>query len=154
MTWENVVAIRLTPTPPAAVSVGTALTKSKEHRGHPRITFNFNKAMVYKCNLKAQNRAELEVGRGEHEGFVRITFDKPNGNCRVIDGGGAGAGKQGCRVSSAIWPELKPVVKRVKITEDCVHWDAEKRIMTIAIPPQFFLVQKHQNDLRSVLSGT
>lgn len=149
MSWENVVTMRFSPSPAPAISIG--ITPAR--RGHPRIIFNFNKAMSHKLGLKALSRAELEVGRGEHDGFVRITFNKPGGNCRVVDGGGKAAGNQGCRISSAIWPDLKTDATRAKLDDDSIKWDAEKHVLMLAIPPQFFNVPKFPNDLKAVIDG-
>lgn len=144
MSWTGIVH-----PPIAVISVGINACKDK---GNPRITVNFNKAMVYNLGLVIGGRADIEVGNDEHAGMMRIIFGKAGGTARVISGGGLGAGKMGCRVSARVWPGLKDFAPRVKLTE--FHWDASSNTLTFNIPSSMLVNPVYQNSLAVTCGGS
>jgi hypothetical protein len=146
MGWNNAVLLTPPPSPPAAISVGINGCK----KGNPRLTVNFNKAMANKLGLNIGTRADIEVGDGEHLGLARIVFNIPGGACRVISGGGLGGTSQGCRVSSRIWPGLKPSASRVKLKSSDFQWNAESSTIIINIPPSLLIKPVYQSEIKLV----
>jgi len=145
MSWVNVLSVRRNYKGPGIrVTVGINVATG----GSPRLVFSFNKPSVIILDLKP-GRADLEVGRDEHDGFVRIKFDRPSGGLRLINS--SGHSSCGLRLSSAIWDG---VVEESRDRAPCpqAYWDKDTRTLCVALPEHLIgKTLKYRNDLGAVL---
>jgi hypothetical protein len=144
MSWVNVISIRHQWGRSGRITVGII----KATGGALRISFCFSKVAALMMGL-SPGRCDMDVGDGEHAGFVRIHFGRPSGGLRVINSSGhPGAG---LRVSSAVWDGIDTSAPRLPITQ--AYWNADSRCLAFALPSAFTGKETaYRNDLGAVLN--